>query len=161
MKKLVVTILCITLYGIIHFSFTINNKVIDEFSWLNGSWMMETKKGVIVESWKTNNDSTMSGKSSFTKHDEAPRLSETIELVYRKGSYYYIPTASGQNNNKAVTFKISFFDGSGFVAENPDHDFPKRITYQLINKDSIHAFIDGGPKMPEKKSDFYFSRVKE
>ena len=101
----------------------------------------------------------MQGKSVFVKNETDSTVLENIMLTYRDNKYYYIPTAKGQNDNKPVSFEITFFNEKGFVAENPEHDFPKRITYQLINTDSIHAFIDGGAAMPEKKGDFYFSRI--
>lgn len=101
----------------------------------------------------------MQGGSVFFKNETDSTLLETISLVFRNNKYYYIPVTSRQNDNKPVSFAITSFDGKGFVAENPEHDFPKRITYRLITKDSIHAFIDGGPSMTEKKSDFYYSRI--
>lgn len=133
---------------------------VSELKWLNGSWKMITKRGMIVESWVTINDSSMQGKSVLVKNESDSTVLENVSLIYQNKKYYYIPTATGQNDNKPVYFTITSFNTKGFVAENPEHDFPKRITYQLINTDSIHAFIDGGAAMPEKKSDFYFSRIK-
>ena len=135
-------------------------KTLKEFNWLSGSWKMSTKRGTIVESWVISNDSTMNGKSLFIKNETDTALLETISLVHRNKKYYYIPVTSRQNDNKPVSFTITSFDENGFVAENPDQDFPKRITYRLITMDSIHAFIDGGSAMPDKKSDFYYSRIK-
>ncbi len=133
---------------------------IDQFKWMNGSWKMKTKNGIIIESWKTINDSTMEGKSFFIKNNTDSTFLESIEIIARNNQCYYRPTANGQNENMAVTFKMSFYNEKGFVAENPAHDFPKRISYLLINKDSIHAFIDDGAELPKMKSNFYYSRVK-
>jgi hypothetical protein len=47
-----------------------------------------------------------------------------------------------------------------FVFENAQHDFPKRIVYQLVNADSLHAFIDDGIDGSEKRQNFYNKRVK-
>lgn len=131
------------------------------FGWLIGSWQMNTAKGIIAEEWKTNNQYSYAGKSWFINKDSSITPFEKIQLLYKNKQYYYIATADGQNNELPVEFSITSFSGSGFVAENPRHDFPKRITYKLINKDSIHAWIDAGPSMPEKKSDFYYSRIKK
>lgn len=146
--------------SMVGFIFPARNNFISEFNWLNGSWKMNTKKGVIIESWIAFDDSTMHGKSIMVKNGIDSVQLETIALMYRNSNYYFIPTAEGQNNNKAIAFKITSFDENSFVAENPEHDFPKRIVYRKINSDSIHAFIDGGSSMPEKKSDFYYSRIK-
>jgi Domain of unknown function (DUF6265) len=136
------------------------NTKVEIFNWLNGQWTMNTVEGMVTEEWKTNNDSLMVGKSDLVKGDTVIPF-ETIRMFRRGIDFFYEAKAAGQNNEQPVEFKLSFFSDSGFVAENPQHDFPKRITYKLINKDSIHAFVDGGPQMPEKKSDFFYSRKKE
>lgn len=144
-------------------SFCIKEKVLNVkvFSWLEGSWVMKTKRGAIIESWKAGNENLMQGNSKMVNATGEDRVMETLELIYGDGNYYYVSAVIGQNNGQTVKFKISSYNEKNFVAENPEHDFPKRITYNLINKDSIHAFIDGGPSMPDKKSDFNYSRVKE
>ena len=136
------------------------NTKVEVFNWLNGQWTMNTGEGMVTEEWKTNNDSLMVGKSDLVKGDTVIPF-ETIRMFRRGIDFFYEAKAAGQNNEQPVEFKLSSFSDSGFVAENPQHDFPKRITYKLINKDSIHAFVDGGPQMPEKKSDFFYSRKKE
>lgn len=129
------------------------------FSWLNGQWAMPEKEGTITEEWKSVNDSLMEGKSDFVKGDSVIPF-ETIRIFRKDTVFYYEAKAAGQNNEQPVAFKFTSFSDTGFVAENPQHDFPKRISYTLVNKDSIHAFIDGGAAMPGKRSDFYYSRKK-
>lgn len=135
-------------------------KSVSLFKWLNGSWTMAEKDGVVTEEWKLVTDSLMEGRSDFIKGDTITPF-ETIKLYKKDTSFYYEAKAAGQNNELPVGFKITSFSDTSFVAENPEHDFPKRITYNLINKDSIHAFIDGGKEMSDKRSDFYYSRVKK
>jgi hypothetical protein len=135
------------------------NKKADLFNWLNGHWTMNTDDGMVTEEWKTVNDSLMVGKSDFVKGDSVIPF-ETIRIFIQDTSFYYEAKAVGQNNEQPVEFKLSSFSDSGFVAENPQHDFPKRITYKLINKDSIHAFVDGGKFMPDKRADFYYKKNK-
>lgn len=131
------------------------------FKWLEGSWTMKKKNGgSIMESWSHHNDSVMLGESIGFSVTGQSKVLENLRLAYRSGSYYYISKVNGQNDGQEVAFKITAHSEKKFVAEKPDHDFPKRITYELINKDSIHAFIDGGPSMPDKKSDFFYSRYK-
>lgn len=162
MKKFVI-ISCIILVSAA-FSNKENSNAADmhSFDWLIGKWKMETKKGIIYEKWKSSNDSTLSGKSMLVKNTTGDTVFlEKIQLVYRNKEYFYIPVAEGQNNNQPVEFKLTSHNETGFVAENPEHDFPKRIIYNLITKDSIHAVVDGGPAIPQKKSNFYYSRQKQ
>jgi len=131
-----------------------------QLKWLEGNWTMPSGDGRIMEQWQVADDTLMQGRSVLQKGDSTYIL-ETIRLVSRAGENYYEPVAMGQNENKPVTFKLSSCTDTGFIAENPLHDFPKRISYSLINKDSIHAFVDGGLNKPGRRSDFYYSRQKE
>ena len=133
---------------------------LNSFSWLLGSWQMQKKSGVITESWKQSNDSTMDGNSYLIKPTGEKMLLENVQLVYRGQQFFYIPTTANQNNQQPVSFTITSHSNENFTAENPAHDFPKRIVYTMINRDSLHAVIDGGPDMPKKKSTFYYSRQK-
>ena len=138
-----------------------NENKMENFKWLEGSWVMKKKNGgSIMENWSVKNDSTMLGESMSFSTTGQSKVLENLRLTYQSGSYYYNSKVNGQNDGKEVAFKITSHSEKKFVAEKPDHDFPKRITYELITKDSIHAFIDGGPSMPDKKSDFYYSRYK-
>lgn len=132
----------------------------ESFKWMIGTWKMNTSRGAIMETWISYNDSSLAGESLNFSSTGQSKVLENLELTYRGKEYFYISRVSDQNNNQAVKFKITSHSEKGFAAENPGHDFPKRITYRLLTKDSIHAFIDGGPAMPEKKSDFYYSRYK-
>lgn len=148
-------------FVLISFAAKNSEKAIKQFDWLKGSWTMKKKNvGAIMENWQGSNDSTLTGESLNFSATGTSRVMETLQLVSRGRSYYYISTVKDQNNNQPVTFTITSHSEKGFVAENPEHDFPKRITYILINKDSIHAFIDGGPSMPDKKVNFYYSKYK-
>jgi hypothetical protein len=130
------------------------------FRWLIGSWAMQTKDGVIAEKWKAGNDSILTGKSALIKNDTTIIPSENLEFAYRDNNYYYIVTWLQRSNQQPVAFIITSFSDTGFVAENQQHQFPKRIIYQLINNDTIHAWIDAGPEKPEKRADFYYARKK-
>lgn len=132
---------------------------VNVFNWLNGSWVMQEKDGMVTEQWKQVNDSLMEGSSDFIKGDSIIPF-ETIKIYRIDTSFYFEAKAAGENKEQPVAFILTSFSDTGFVAENSAHDFPKRITYRLIHKDSIHAFVDGGSAMPDKRGDFYYARKK-
>ncbi|HEX5026116.1 MAG TPA: DUF6265 family protein, partial [Agriterribacter sp.] len=111
------------------------------FEWLAGNWRMEKKNGLLVERWEQVSDTGLNGSSYFV-HAVGEKLLEKIQLIYTNGQYCYVPTVVDQNSGNAVRFVITSITQRGFVAENPQHDFPRRVTYQSISKDSIHAWID-------------------
>ncbi len=130
------------------------------FKWLIGSWTMKTGRGAIMESWIQLNDSTIGGESIFIKITGGTEQREKLRFIYSNKEYFYCVTFLGQNNNEEIKFRITSFADSGFVSENLQHDFPKRIIYKLINKDTIHAVVDDG-EVPKKKFDFFYSRYKD
>ena len=77
----------------------------------------------------------------------------------RNGEVYYVPTVKTQNAGKAVEFKMTYSTDKEWVFENPQHDFPQKITYTMITGDSLVAEISGtiegqlrSEKFPMKKA---------
>ena len=133
----------------------------ESFKWLIGSWSMSNKSEVIMETWVPMSDTSFEGESTkYNKRTTETVPLEKIRLVCRNNEYFYIPVAQGQNKNQPTEFKITSFNKKGFTAENPAHDFPKRISYVLTRKDSLHAFVDGDPSKSTKRLDYYYARVK-
>jgi len=129
------------------------------FKWLIGSWTMTTGRGAIMENWIQLNDSTIGGESIFIKNTGGTEQREKLRFIYSNKEYFYCVVFLGQNNNEEIKFRITSFADSGFVSENGQHDFPRRIIYKLINKDTIHAVVDDGEN-PKKKFDIFYSRYK-
>lgn len=127
----------------------------EQVKWLTGMWKINTGKGVIVEEWKLLNDSTLTGKSYFIQNSTDTIPQETIELSFRNGDWYYIPTVKNQNNAQPVPFRIIFLRGTEFISENPAHDFPQRIAYRRMNN-QLFASIEGRKKGRYSKQNFDF-----
>jgi hypothetical protein len=140
----------------ISFSYAKAQSKSEQMKWILGVWKIATANGTIVESWRQLNDSTLQGKSVFVKSKGDTIPQESIELAYRNGDWYYIPTVQGQNNNQPVSFKIIFLKGAEFISENAAHDFPQRIAYRRI-KQQLFASIEGKRNGKYSKQNFDFS----
>ncbi|SDI69313.1 DUF6265 family protein [Mucilaginibacter sp. P25] len=135
------------------------NQPITHAKWLIGSWKNQSAKTVDIETWKKLNDSTFIGRSySLTGADTVS--SEHIRMEQHKGQLYYIPTIKNQNDGKAVIFTLTSSDNNHLVFENPEHDFPQKITYTQITNDSLVAEISGTKKGRQKAIQFPMKRVK-
>lgn len=110
--------------------------------WLIGSWENKMEQGTLSETWEKANDSTFNGKSYFIK-DKDTLNNEVVMLTQKGDELFYIPTVIGQNNNEPVIFKMTLGNAKQLVFENPKHDFPQKITYTLVTKDSLVAEISG------------------
>lgn len=125
-----------------------------EMNWLIGTWKITKANGILIEQWKIKDDSTLAAVSYYVRGtDTIPQ--EDVALIWRKGNWYYNPTTSNQNEEKPVSFKIIFFRGTEFVAENPKHDFPQKIYYRLKGKELL-ASIEGTVRGKFEKRNFDF-----
>jgi hypothetical protein len=127
--------------------------------WIKGNWIYATETKLITESWNSKNDSTLIGASYFIKGKDT--LShELISIERRLNKIYYIPTVSNQNGALPVRFKEKEISDSLIIFENPGHDFPQFISYQLIHIDSIVAKIYGQINGQEQRQIFPYNRLK-
>jgi hypothetical protein len=129
---------------------------LEKASWFLGRWENKTPEGIFSEIWKTENDSVFFGESHYVVKNDTI-FSETVKLIQSKDSLLYIVTTIPPTNGvKPVTFKLTSSTSDYLVFENPEHYFPKKITYKLVNQDSLYAEISGDGK----KQGFPFKRVK-
>ena len=110
--------------------------------WLLGNWENKSATGDLLESWKRVNDSVYDGESYFIKGKDTLHF-EKIQMKQKGEALYYIATIKGQNSDKPVTFKHNDTIEKQLVFENPKHDYPQKISYSQITKDSIVIQISG------------------
>ena len=121
-----------------------------EFGWLMGTWQETGKQS--FEVWKIDRD-FLSGESYLMK-DGIKKITEGIKLIKKGNDFYYVPDVAGPQG--PVEFKITSFNEKGFVAENPKHDFPTKISYQQIGPTQLLATISGS----KNSISYYFDKIK-
>lgn len=113
-----------------------------KLQWLVGTWQQKHAKGVTYETWRQVDDSTFFSKSYYIKGSDTMML-ETVSLEQRGGKLLYVATTVHQNNAQPVAFEFVAGTSTALVFENPQHDFPTRITYTYKAPDSLMAEISG------------------
>jgi len=111
-------------------------------NWLLGKWEAKSADGILSENWKQLNDSTFQGESFFIKGQDTLHF-ESITLQQKGEELLYNATVKGQNDNKAVAFKMTIGTEKELVFENSKHDYPQKISYTQITKDSLVVSISG------------------
>lgn len=157
MKFFITVIFTVLIPGFNHT--VVPDKVFRQLYALEGKWIMKKGKGSIGEEWVKINEGHLQGKGFFVKGIDTI-VTENISLTFSAGSISYTSTVEDQNNRQQVSFKLSSSKDGVFIFENPTHDFPKRIIYEIISADSLHAYIDGGAASG-KRNDFYYHKVKQ
>lgn len=140
-KLIIIPILIITLAACNKKDSHKNDKI-KNAAWLIGTWENNTDQGNLSETWKKVNDSTFSGQAYFIKLEDTLHH-ENIILEQMGEDLLYIATVEGQNKGKSVTFKLTQATQKQLIFENPKHDYPQKIVYRQITKDSLVAEISG------------------
>ena len=119
-------------------------KDLEPLNWLLGTWnRLDTKPGRSgLEAWEKISDQQFNGLGiSLRGVDTA--FKEKIQIIIKDGAVYYVADVPG--NAQPVYFKFTAWNATGFTCENPDHDFPRKIVYQLEGN-ILHASISGNGK---------------
>ena len=132
---------------------------LQQAGWLIGTWENSSEIGDFTEIWTKANDSVYKAESYVVKRNDT-LFSEFIKLEEVHGKLAYIVSVPGQNNEKPVRFEMTSGTDKEMVFENPEHDFPNKITYIKITDDSIVAIISGMQKGKPTKEEFPMKRKK-
>lgn len=126
---------------------SISKKTTDDFSklkWIEGTWIRtDSKPGRSgFEGWQKISSHEFLGKGVALKGADT-LFAEKLKIEIRDNAIYYVSDVP--ENPQPVSFKFTKVSSSGFVCENPQHDFPKKIEYQRSGK-SLKATISGDGK---------------
>ena len=123
-----------------------------KIQWLVGSWKRTNVKAgrTSFEEWTKLSSTELQGKGVTLKEQDTVFV-EKLKIVVEDGSLYYV--ADLAENKKPVYFKIIKVTDKEFVCENPEHDFPKVITYKKEGT-KLKATISGNGK----SVDYFFEQ---
>lgn len=126
---------------------------VEKVAWLTGTWTRtNVKPGRSgVEVWDLKNGELIGRGVTMKGVDTA--FVEKLKIVAKDGKLFYV--ADVPPNNGEVWFEFTSLGDKSFVCENPRHDFPKKIAYDL-DGDNLKAVISAG----EKSVDYLFVRKK-
>ena len=111
------------------------------FDWLVGTWRHPTKSN--YEVWKKGDGEILLTCVSYRITASADTIvTEEIKFIREGDTYYYVPDVP--ENKGPVSFKVTEVNKTGFTAENPTHDFPKKIIYVYSkNENQLTVSISG------------------
>jgi hypothetical protein len=121
---------------------TVEKDKIKAADWLIGNWENTSPDGVLTENWQKVNDSTFNAVSYFIKGKDTLHF-ESIVLAQKGENLTYSATVKGQNEDKAVSFPSKSETEDKLVFENPQHDYPQKITYTKSANNTLTAEISG------------------
>lgn len=126
-----------------------------ELSWLAGCWEMRQGGRTTLEHWMAPAGALMLGMSRTVRDGKAIEY-EFLRISQEADGIYYIALPSGQRETR---FKLTDSNGRTLVFQNPEHDFPQTITYELNEDGSLLASIAGKSGDQQKTIEFPMQRV--
>lgn len=126
---------------------------INDIAWILGEWQRTNVRAgtTAFEFWEKSSENLLTG-IGFSMKDSDTTFIEKLKIELKDGKLYYVADVS--QNAEPVSFKFTEITENGFVSENPEHDFPKMISYELKNGVMTAIISDGG----EKKMGFVFEK---
>ena len=114
------------------------------FKWLIGTWERQDMRQdrSAFESWEQVSETELKGIGVSLSGKDTTFV-EHLRMLIRSDTVYYV--ADVAHNPAPVFFRVTQLSDEGFTAENPSHDFPKRIEYILEGK-SMTAIVSGDGK---------------
>lgn len=116
-------------------------KSLSKFSWLEGKWerVMNNPNQSGFEEWERSEDS-LTGRGVTIQQGDTVFV-EKLFIEMKNDDWYYVADVS--QNTEPTYFKIIEIYDAGFASENPEHDFPKKIEYQLSDNGELNVIISG------------------
>ena len=127
---------------------------IKSLKWMLGKWQSVTEEGTLYEEWKKLNDSTYVGHAFAISAEGDTTFSENAEITEMNGLITYSVTV---NDDESTDFTLVDSEGEA-VFENVNHDFPQRIIYKKLSKDSLYARIEGTVDGEEQFEEYRYGK---
>jgi hypothetical protein len=131
-------------------------QTVDQLAWLAGCWASERGEAGSGEQWMAPAGGTMFGVGRTV------RGARTVEHEFMQirtgadGKLVFIALPSGQ---RETSFPLASIGEREVVFENPQHDFPTRVSYRLQADDRLVARIEGQRDGKPRGIDVSFKRI--
>lgn len=124
-----------------------------KLSWLEGTWnRTNVKTGrTASERWVITDQGDFRGLG-VSMNGVDTSFVEKLKIITQDNEVYYVADVPG--NKELTYFKFTELTATGFVCEALEHDFPKKISYQ-VSGTKLKANISGNGK----SIDYFFERI--
>lgn len=129
---------------------------ISKLAFIGGCWTLTRPNGAkIEEQWLAPAGGAMIGMSRTVRDGKLREFEFMRILAAADGKLQYVAIPSGQAE---AAFPVKEIGDNAVTFENPQHDFPQRILYRLVDKDTLVARIEGSVGGQARAADFPYRR---
>lgn len=128
---------------------------VDQVGWLAGCWERANGRRVVEEQWMRPRGGLMLGAGRTVDGDSLVEF-EQVRVLERGGHLVYAAAPSGQ---PPAEFESIAVTDSSVTFENAAHDFPQRVLYRRVGRDSLVARVEGTRGGRARGVDFAYRRA--
>ncbi len=126
-------------------------------SWLTGTWTLERNGRMTVERWAAPAGGVMIGTSHTYRGERTGEYEFIIIRPNAQGELHYVAKPSRQPE---ASFKLTRVTANEAIFENPQHDFPQKISYVLKEDGALVAAIEGTKDGKARRVEFPYRPAK-
>jgi len=127
-----------------------------ELNWLIGEWHRSTADKKSVEKWTEVSNHTFEGLA-FNVQNGDTTITEYLRLEQFGDEIFF--TARVAHNEFPVSFRLVFLENNKCIFENPGHDFPQRIIYQLKQNNQLYARVEKTAQNKTSGFDYLYDKA--
>ena len=127
---------------------------IHQVGWLAGCWERASGGRTVEEQWMRPRGGLMLGAGRTVEGDSLVEY-EQVMILERGGRLVYAARPSGQ---APAEFESIAVTDSSVTFENAAHDFPQRVLYRRVGRDSLVARVEGTRGGQVRGVDFAYRR---
>ncbi|MBV62628.1 MAG: hypothetical protein CMH65_15180 [Nevskiales bacterium] len=124
--------------------------------WLSGCWQSDDAERGTVEIWSKPAGGSLLGLSRTVREGQMTAHEYMRIAIDADGVVHYTAEPAGQ---PATAFRLDHLDDREVVFENPEHDFPQRITYMNEGVRQLIAVLEGATSVGEKRIEVPMTRI--
>ncbi len=114
---------------------------LDDLEIFLGSWQEIKEDKKTFEVWYKVSSNTIEGSASISDQSGNLKNSENLRIVEMSDEIFYIAKVS--ENSLPISFKLIRCEENRYEFENPQHDFPKKISYLFKSPTILLVQVSG------------------
>lgn len=130
---------------------------------LVGKWEDVNRENRFYEEWEKVGERHLKGTGYVLSGDSMQSdtvFIEQLEILPENGSLFYVVSLSGSQTSENVRFEMTSNSKGVITFENPQHDFPKKISYKLMSNVQMEVYLNGVENGEFGETRFSFIRQK-
>lgn len=129
---------------------------VNDLAWLSGCWIADGAESGSIEQWTAPAGGSMLGVNRTVKGGKTLAF-EFMRIVDGDDKLVFISSPSGQ---ATASFTMTHQADRKIVFENPQHDFPQKIIYELLGNNALLGRIEGTINGTQRTVDFPMTRTR-